>query len=42
MFKAFHSTPLGEILSVQANRYPHRHFLRLGEERQGLNSSPAL
>ena len=32
MFKAFHYSLLGDILSIQANRYPHRNFLRLGEQ----------
>ncbi|MCC6568147.1 MAG: AMP-binding protein [Anaerolineales bacterium] len=32
-YEAFHDTTIGELLSVQALRFPNQTFLRLGDER---------
>ncbi|MCC6298062.1 MAG: AMP-binding protein [Anaerolineales bacterium] len=32
-YKTFHNTTIGELLSVQATRFPNQIFLRLGDER---------
>ena len=32
-YETFHNTTIGELMSVQAARFPNQTFLRLGDER---------